>query len=255
MSDSNDFAGLSEPFKALISNKVLFYQLLDLHPSPLQVFVPDGTCIFINRAYKEMTGDLTGNVVGTYNLKNDPLCLEILGQEVMDRIFRGETCSFSDFPAPIQDVVDKGYIDYKPWEAATMDIFNLPLWDGDSFVCTISFFTIKGIYIGRADIIKAQEFIKEHWQDEYDIGEIAGAATLSKRHFQRVFKEVTESTPFDYYQNVKIEKIKEKLLNGNLSIEQAFEACGVDYRGAYLSLFKEKTGLSPSDYRKKNNIK
>jgi AraC-like DNA-binding protein len=193
--------------------------------------------------------------VGKYNYNNDPECFEIMGQDVYDRVSRGEVVSFPDFPVPINDAVERGAIGEKPFEAATMDLFFLPLWDGDTFVCTIMFYTVKNVYHGRTDILQAQEYIKEHWRDEFDIGTIARAATLSKRHFQRIFKEVTESTPFDYYQKVKIEKIKEQLLDGNLSIEQAFDACGVDSHGTYLSLFKEKTGLSPSNYRKKNGIK
>jgi len=57
----------------------------------------------------------------------------------------------------------------------------------------------------------------------------------------------------EYYQGIKIEKIQEMLHDRTLSIEQAFAACGVDYRGkTYLSLFKEKTGQSPFEFRKTN---
>ena len=225
-------------------------------PTPIQIFSPDGTCIFINRAYKEtITGDTDGNVVGKYNYNNDPVRLEIMGRDVYDRVSRGEAVSFPGFPAPIEDTLEKGFISKKPYEAATMDLYFLPLWDDDTFVCSIMFCYVKNMYHGRADIIKAQQYIKEHWQDEFDLGKIAQAATLSKRYFQDVFKEITSSTPFEYYQKEKIKKIQEKLLDGNLSIEQAFEACGVDSRGAYLNLFKESTGLSPLEYRKRHNIK
>jgi AraC-like DNA-binding protein len=193
-------------------------------------------------------------LVGKYNVTKDPIVMEILGQDVIDRLFRGEAVSFPDFPAPIQDVVDRGVIKEKPFEAATMDLFWLPIWDGDVFTCVIMFFTVKNMYKGRADISKAQEYIKEHWQDEFDMDKTARAAALSKRHFQRIFKEVTGVTPNEYYQNIKIEKIQEKLFDGDLSVEQAFAACGVGTHGAYFRLFKEKLGMTPAEYRKKNNI-
>ena len=120
---TNELEKLSEPFKALIGNAGLNYQLLDMHPTPIEIFSPNGTCIFINRAYTEMTSDTDKKVVGKYNYNNDPICFEIMGQDVYDRVSRGEAVSFSNFPAPIQDMVDKGYIDKKPWEAATMDLF------------------------------------------------------------------------------------------------------------------------------------
>jgi AraC-like DNA-binding protein len=40
------------------------------------------------------------------------------------------------------------------------------------------------------------------------------------------------------------------LLDPNLTIAQAFTACNMDYNGHSARVFKEKTGVSPSVYRK-----
>lgn len=48
----------------------------------------------------------------------------------------------------------------------------------------------------------------------------------------------------------KINKLKEKLLDSNLSIAQDFTTCNMDYNGHSARLFKEKVGVSPSAYRK-----
>jgi AraC-like DNA-binding protein len=250
-----DLEKLSEPFKALIGNAGLNYQLLDLLPIPIQIFSPDGTCMFVNRALVEINADAIKNVVGNYNYNNDPICREILGQDVYDKVSRGEAVSFPDFPVPIQSAVDRGFLDEKPFETATMDLFFLPLWDGEVFTCTIMFYTVKNMYHGRADIAKAKEYIDKHWLADFDLDKVAQSANLSRRHFQRIFKENTNLTPVEYYQKVKIERLQEKLLDGNLSIEQAFAACGVDYRGKYHKYFREKVKMSPSEYRKANRIK
>ncbi|MCL2665545.1 MAG: AraC family transcriptional regulator [Defluviitaleaceae bacterium] len=253
---SPDMDKFTEQFKALAGNMELVIQLLDFFPTPIQIFSPDGTCIFINRAFKEtIIGDKDGNLVGKYNFNKDPICLKILGQDVYDKVSRGEAVSFPGFPAPISDTLEKGYISQKPYESATMDLFFLPLWDGDTICCTIMFYTVTNMYHGRADIAKAQEYIKQHWLDDFDAEQTARAAHLSKRQFQRIFKEVAGVTPNGFYQNYKLIKIKEKLLDGNLSVEQAFEACGVDSRGMYFRLFKEKNEMTPAEYRKKNGIK
>jgi len=52
-----------------------------------------------------------------------------------------------------------------------------------------------------------------------------------------------------YYLEVKIEKLKERLRDQNLTITQAFATCGVTYSGHYARLFKKKSGLTPSEYR------
>ena len=250
-----DYEKMSAPFQALISNAGQNYQFYDLLPIPIEIFAPDGTCIFLNRAMMELNKIPDMNLlVGLYNIKTDPVMIEIFSKEYLERVFGGEGGSYSGFPVPIQDFVDRGITNEKPYEAATMDLFCLPLWDGDIFTCSIVFFTVKNMYEGRKDIAKSKDYIKANWKDEFDIDKIAQSANLSKRHFQRIFKDISGKTPLDYYKEIKIEKIMEKLLDSNLSVEEAFEACGVDSHGAYFRLFKEKTKMSPTEYRKKMGI-
>jgi AraC-like DNA-binding protein len=52
-----------------------------------------------------------------------------------------------------------------------------------------------------------------------------------------------------YSSSIQIEKIKERLCESNLSIAQAFADCGADYNGNFVKVFKQKTGMSPSEYR------
>ncbi|HCS11004.1 MAG TPA: AraC family transcriptional regulator, partial [Clostridiales bacterium] len=66
----------------------------------------------------------------------------------------------------------------------------------------------------------------------------------------KLFKKHTGITPHEYYSNYKLSKLKEKLLDTNLSISQAFAACNMNYNGYYARVFKEKIGVTPSDYRK-----
>ena len=254
MSDLKRFEELSEPFKALVSNRELVYQLLDILPIPIQIHAPDGICIFTNKATLELSGVKDANLlVGHYNLKYDQATVAIMGQDKIDRALSGEYESHYDFPAPIQDVYDRGILEEKPWEAATMDVFSYPIWDGDTFAYAVIIFDVKNKYKGRTDMAKAREYIETHWQDELKVDEVAGLVNLSQRHFRRIFTEIVGETPQGFYQRIKVEKLMEKLLDGNLTVEQAFEACGVKYTGkTYLSLFKEKTGCTPYEYRKAN---
>jgi YesN/AraC family two-component response regulator len=51
-----------------------------------------------------------------------------------------------------------------------------------------------------------------------------------------------------------VERIKEKLADKSLSIKEAFAACGEDSQGWMAKVFKEITGINPSDWRQKVNI-
>jgi len=244
---------LSEVFEKLINSPALNLQVYDTLPIPIEIFAPDGTCVFYNKAAKELNGISDATLfIGKYNLKNDPVCLEIIGQEYMDSIFRGEPGLYPDFPVPIQEVVDRGAIDEKPFKAAMMDIHTQPVWDGDTFVCTICLFIVKHIYHGRAEMIKAQEYMDENWFESFDREKIAAAAGVSPCHFSRMFKQYSGMTPQDYYQKIKVDKIKEKLLDPNLTITQAFAECGVDSKGKYYQHFKDVAGMTPTEYLKRN---
>ncbi len=78
---------------------------------------------------------------------------------------------------------------------------------------------------------------------------------MSRYHYTRLFKRHTGMTPYNYHQEVRIGKIKEKLCDIKLSITQAFEACGADYNGNMAKVFKRKTGMTPSQYRAMMNQK
>jgi AraC-like DNA-binding protein len=252
MNNQIEFEKLSEPFKALIGNGRLNYQLLDLLPMPVEIFAPDGMCIFINRAWMELNGITDACMaigIGKYNLKHDPVCLEILGQECIDKIFNGETVSIPDFPVPIKEAINRGVIGKKPFEAATMDMFLLPLWDGDVFACTICFATVKNIYHGKPEVAESKKYIDEHWQDEFSENDIAKAANVSPRHLRLLFRNNTGTTMYDYYKSVKVDHIKEKLADRNLTVAEAFSFCGLDSRGGFGKIFKQLTGMTPREYK------
>jgi hypothetical protein len=68
MNYTSELEKLSAPFRALIGNESLMYQVYDLFPIPLEVFTPDGKCIFANRARLEMSKDGTASTKDAYSL-------------------------------------------------------------------------------------------------------------------------------------------------------------------------------------------
>ena len=250
MNNQFDFTKLPDSFLSMINKPELAFQFFDMLPTPIEIFGADGVVTYLNRAWAEMVSikDIY-LVVGDYNFKTDPVCREIMGDEFVDRVFRGEAVTFPDFPAPIQDVYDRGVIDEKPWEAATMDMFFLPIWDGDQFICSICFATVKNMYKGRADIVDAKKYIESHWQEEYDQNAVAKSVNMSVSQLYNLFKQHVGMAPGDYYKQVKVKHIKEKLADKNLTIADAFAACGEDSRSSLRKVFKEMTGMSPKEYK------
>ena len=249
-----DFSGLPNYFQSLIKTPKLIFQILDLFPMPVQIFAPDGILIFSNRFFLELNNIRDVSLVlGKYNLKNDPVCNDQLGmREVIQRAFRGEAVAIS-FPSPIQDLVDRGVIDGKPYESALVDAYLYPIWDSDRLVCIVNVIIVKSIYKGHPDVAKAKEYIDSHWQDGFDANAVARAVCVSQKHLAALFRQSTGEGMKDYYKKVKVEHIKEKLMDKRLSIAEAFSLCGEDNRGAFGRTFKKLTGMTPKEY--KNSLK
>lgn len=241
--------------QAVFGNEETLFQVAELFPVPIQVFTPDGMTVFANRAILEMWNiSDTSQIVGRYNLIKDVVVNERLGlKECVRRVFQGETIRVPDVKVPLDDF-SQWYAprdpDY-PIRSMYVDILNFPIFNEDKKITHIvSVFTTNKVYFGKSDVAKAKEYIETHWMDEFDIEKTARAVNLSRYHLARVFKKQTDMAPYSYYQDVKIKRLKEALRNADLSISQAFASCGVAYSGHIAKAFRDKVGMTPTQYRK-----
>ena len=152
---------------------------------------------------------------------------------------------------PLEGIAERYGIQDFDVEAVYQDITVFPILDDEKRVIYVAAVLInRRVYRGKDEIEKGKEYIESHWLERFDLGKTAKAAGLSKAHFTKLFKKHTGITPHEYYVNYKISKLKEKLLDTNLTIAQAFAACNMNYSGHFARVFKDKTGVSPSAYRK-----
>lgn len=246
--------GIIESFQSLFGKEELLAKVIECFPYPIQVYAPDGTSVLVNQAmldeYHAVSFDM---VVGKYNIFKDPYIVASGQLPVLKRVFQGETVFFPDVKVPLEEIAERYGIQDFDVEAVYQDITVFPILDDEKRVIYIAAFLInRRVYHSKNEIEKAKEYIENHWLDRFDLSETAKAACLSKTHFAKLFKKHTGVTPYEYYTNYRIGKLKEKLLDTNLSIAQAFAACNMDYNGHSARVFKDKTGLSPSAYRKKS---
>ena len=242
-------------FQSVFGNEEMLFQVAELFPVPIQIFSPDGTTVFANRAVLEMWNiSAPSQIVGKYNLRMDPVVNGRLGlYDHVLRAFEGEVVLVPDVKVPLEDFAnwyEARNPDYNV-ESMYTDILNFPIRDADGNITHIvSIFITTRMYLGKSDIARAREYIENHWLDEFDMEQIAMSVSLSRYHFARLFKKHTGMTPYSYYQDIKIKKLKQALRNTSLSIAGAFASCGVDYNGNFARIFRDKVGLTPSQYRK-----
>ena len=79
---------------------------------------------------------------------------------------------------------------------------------------------------------------------------LADMVYLSADHLARVFKKETGETLVKYITDKRIHAAKELLSDTKTPISQVASEVGYDNYSYFTKIFKEKTGVSPGDYRK-----
>lgn len=102
-------------------------------------------------------------------------------------------------------------------------------------------------------IIKAQEFIENNFQEKITVGELASMFALSRRNLERRFKKATSNTITEYIQRVKVEAAKMSLESSRENVTDAMYKVGYSDPKAFRNTFKKITGLTPIEYRHKYN--
>lgn len=239
-------------FQSLYENKELFTEIVRLFPYPMHICAPDGTMLLANEAYLRFAKiSNPEKLYKKHNILANP-ALERWGiKDFVVRAFQGEAVYMYDVKVPYQEIIERLGDNKEPvFKSLYHDITALPIQDSNNELMYVVFiFITSREYRGKEEIVKGKEYIDSHWQEKFDIDKLAEAVYISKYRYVRLFKQHMGMTPYCYYQNVKIEKIKEKLCENNLSIAQAFAECGVDYNGSFAKVFKQKTGMTPSEYR------
>jgi len=241
-----------ESFQTLFGKGELFARVFECFPYPIQIFSLDGTARIINKAALDMIGIRSlESHVGKYNVFEDPIVHKLGVMDQVRQVLTGKTIYLTDFNASYRDMIRYFNVVDRDIETINADITCFPLVNADGVVeYFAAVFIFKKIYRGREEIQLGKQYIESHWQEPFDLSKTAKAACLSKAHFNKLFKKHTGITPYQYYINYKISKLKEKLLDTNLTIAEAFAACNINYNGHSARLFKEKVGVSPSVYRK-----
>lgn len=94
-------------------------------------------------------------------------------------------------------------------------------------------------------------FISEKYAEPIKISDIANYCGLNRSYLTRIFKYATNDTPQEYLIHYRINKARELLTTTDLPIQHIARSVGYLDPFAFSKLFKKKTGLSPTDYRKK----
>jgi len=98
-------------------------------------------------------------------------------------------------------------------------------------------------------VSKACDFISTRHGEELSLPQVAKAVNMSSFYFCKMFKRSTGLTFTDYLARVRVQKVKNLLLNPHKRISEAAFECGFQSLSQFNRVFKRITGESPKHYR------
>jgi two-component system response regulator YesN len=114
-----------------------------------------------------------------------------------------------------------------------------------------------GVYIKdpnhrhRHIVQRTQQYVMANLDKDVALTDIAAHLDLTPTWVSIVFKRATGVTLVKFVNRVKIEKAKELMQGGNISATDVAMMVGYSSLDHFRRVFKEQTGLTPTDYRKK----
>lgn len=103
----------------------------------------------------------------------------------------------------------------------------------------------------RSDIKKALSYINKNYSREISLLDVAAHIDMSAFSFGKIFKDYTGKYFVDYITQIRIDKAKDALKNSKKTICEISKSVGYRDEKYFMRLFKKKTGLTPSEFRKK----
>ena len=104
-------------------------------------------------------------------------------------------------------------------------------------------------------VARIQKLLLDHVGDfDFDCSTALESTGYSPNHFRKLFREQCGCTPVQFYNQLKIQKAKQELLQHKtiMTISEIARSCGFQDPYYFSRMFKKLTGLSPMQYYKQS---
>ena len=123
-----------------------------------------------------------------------------------------------------------------------------------SLLCTLVPGTRKEAgYLRNGVFLQAREYILAHLSESVTVKSMADAANLSESQFSRIFRSKVGFAPHEYVMILRLNKAKELLTSTDLSLRDIAERVGYSSDITFITAFRGKTGMSPTEFRNSRN--
>ena len=99
---------------------------------------------------------------------------------------------------------------------------------------------------------EAIAYIKNYYSQKITVEDIANYLALNRSYLYTIFMNSLGISPKDFLTEFRISRGKEQLALTNLSVEEIAVSCGYRNSLAFGKVFKQKVGITPTQYRNDN---
>ncbi|MFC4601423.1 response regulator [Cohnella hongkongensis] len=97
--------------------------------------------------------------------------------------------------------------------------------------------------------VETERYLLEHYREELTLQMVAGELHVSPIYLGRLFKAETGEFFSDYLNRLRLEEAKRQLVQTSLKASEIASLCGFSDSNYFFRKFKQKVGLSPTEYR------
>ena len=101
------------------------------------------------------------------------------------------------------------------------------------------------------DVYRIKHALDSSVYEKLSLDQLSAALHISKSNIIRIFKKSYGMTPYDYLLGLKIDTAKLLLKNTHMTVGEISERVQISDQHYFSSLFLERVGLRPKDYRNK----
>ena len=97
---------------------------------------------------------------------------------------------------------------------------------------------------------QAIHYIQSYKGSGFNVQQMVDSLYVSYRHLARIFKKITGKSILQYYNDIRIERVKKLLAVQDITMKQIMAESGFESRHYLQTLFRKSVGKTPAEYRK-----
>ena len=100
-------------------------------------------------------------------------------------------------------------------------------------------------------LVRARNYIEENFTSDFSVPVLAKSANMSRTSFVREWKRAYGITPFTLRDRLRMQRGRELLAEGVLSVAEISELCGFSDPAYFVRFFKKHEGITPGVFRRR----